>query len=76
VKQTHRVVIVEEGHKTGGVGGEIGAMIAEEILDELDAPIRRVASLDNHVPFNLVLENHIFPSPQKIVDAVRDVMSF
>ncbi len=76
VRKTHRVVIVEEGHKRGGVGGEIGAMIAEEVLDELDAPIRRVASLDIPVPFNRTLEDHIFPSDQKIVEAVRDVMSF
>ena len=76
VRQTHRVVIVEEGPKRGGVGGEIGAMIAEEALDELDAPIRRVASLDTPVPFNLALENFIFPNEQKIIEAVRGLMSF
>jgi pyruvate dehydrogenase E1 component beta subunit len=75
VRQTHRVVIVEEGPKRGGVGGEIGALIAEEVLDELDAPIRRVASLDTPIPFNLALENFIFPNEQKIIEAVRDLMS-
>ncbi len=76
VRQTHRVVIVEEGPKRGGVGGEIAALIAEEALDELDAPIRRVASLDTPIPFNLALENFIFPNEQKIVEAVKDLMSF
>jgi pyruvate dehydrogenase E1 component beta subunit len=76
VRQTHRVVIVEEGPKRGGVGGEIGAMIAEEVLDELDAPIRRVASLDVPIPFNLALESYVLPNEQKIVEAVRDAMSF
>ncbi len=76
VRKTHRVVIVEEGPKRGGVGGEIGTIIAEEALDELDAPIRRVASLDVPVPFNKTLEDYVFPNDQKIVEAVRDVMSF
>jgi len=76
VRQTHRVVIVEEGPKRGGVGGEIGAMIAEEVLDELDAPIRRVAALDTPIPFNPVLENYVLPNDQKIVEAVRNLMSF
>jgi pyruvate/2-oxoglutarate/acetoin dehydrogenase E1 component len=76
VKQTHRVVIIEEGHKSGGVGGEIAAQISEEILDELDAPIRRVASLDIPVPFSAVLEEQIFPNESKIVETARDLMSF
>jgi pyruvate dehydrogenase E1 component beta subunit len=76
VKQTHRAVIVEEGPKTGGVGGEFAALIAEEVLDYLDAPIRRVAALDIPVPFNSALEEHVFPDTQKIVKAVRDLISF
>jgi pyruvate dehydrogenase E1 component beta subunit len=76
VRQTHRVVIVEEGPKRGGVAGEIAAIIAEEILDELDAPIRRVAALDTPIPFNRVLEDHVIPDEQKIAEAVRDLMSF
>ena len=76
VKRTNRVVIVEEGPKTGGVGGEIGAIIAEEILDFLDAPIRRVASKDSPVPFNKKLEEYIFPDKQDIVNAVKDLMTF
>jgi pyruvate dehydrogenase E1 component beta subunit len=76
VRKTHRVVIVEEGPKRGGVGGEIGALIAEEVLDELDAPIRRVAALDSPIPFSSVLENYVIPNDQKILEAARDLMSF
>ena len=76
VRQTHRAVIVEEGPKTGGVGGEISALIAEEILDYLDAPIRRVASLDTPVPFNGILEDLVFPNAQKIVETARDLMAY
>jgi pyruvate/2-oxoglutarate/acetoin dehydrogenase E1 component len=76
VKKTHRVVIVEEGPKTGGVGGEIAAMISEEILDYLDSPIRRVGALDTPIPFSKVLEDQVLPDDGRIVEAVRNVMSF
>ena len=76
VKKTHRAIIVEEGPKTGGVGGEIAAMISEEILDYLDSPIRRVGALDTPIPFSKVLEDHVLPDDGRIVEAVRNVMSF
>jgi pyruvate/2-oxoglutarate/acetoin dehydrogenase E1 component len=76
VKKTHRVVIAEEGPKTGGVGGEIAAMISEEILDYLDSPIRRVGALDCPIPFSKVLEDRVLPDDGRIVEAVRNVMSF
>jgi pyruvate dehydrogenase E1 component beta subunit len=76
VMKTHRAVIVEEGPKTGGVGGEIAALLAEEVLDYLDAPIRRVAALDTPIPFNSKLENCVFPNTQKIVETVKDLMKY
>lgn len=76
VKKTHRVVIAEEGPKTGGVGGEIAAMISEEVLDYLDSPIRRVGALDSPIPFSKVLEDRVLPDDGRIVEAVRNVMSF
>jgi pyruvate dehydrogenase E1 component beta subunit len=76
VKQTHRIVIAEEGPKRCGVGGEIAALIGEEILDELDAPIRRVASLDTPVPFSGVLEDYVIPDAQNIVEAARGIIDF
>jgi pyruvate dehydrogenase E1 component beta subunit len=76
VRRTHRAVIVEEGPKTGGVGGEMAAVMSEEVLDDLDAPIRRVAALDTPIPFSKALEDYVFPDVSKIVGAVREVMSF
>ncbi|MBW2057289.1 MAG: alpha-ketoacid dehydrogenase subunit beta [Deltaproteobacteria bacterium] len=76
VTKTHRAVIVEEGPKTGGVGGEIAALIAEEVLDSLDAPIRRIAALDAPIPFNSALEDSVFPNAHRVVEVVRDLMSF
>jgi pyruvate/2-oxoglutarate/acetoin dehydrogenase E1 component len=76
VRRTHRAVIVEEGPKTGGVGGEIAALIAEEALDDLDAPIRRVAALDTPIPFSGVLEDYVLPDAQRVVETVRDLLAF
>ncbi len=74
VRKTNRVVIVEEGCKTGGVGAEISAVINEEAFDYLDAPIARVAAHDAPIPFSKPLEDYVLPNEEKIVDAVRKVM--
>jgi acetoin:2,6-dichlorophenolindophenol oxidoreductase subunit beta len=58
------------------VGGEIAALIAEQVLDYLDAPVRRVAALDTPLPFNLALEDYVLPDEKKIAEAVRDLMKF
>jgi len=74
VRKTGRVVIVEEGPKTGGVGAELSASIAERFSPSLKAPIVRVASPDVPVPFAPVLENAYRPDPDRIVEGVRQVL--
>jgi pyruvate dehydrogenase E1 component beta subunit len=76
VRKTGRVVIVEEGPRTGSVSAEIAAGILERFGDYLRCPIRRVASADVPVPFTPVLENAYRPDVPRIVSAVRDVMQF
>ena len=76
VRKTGRVVIVEEGPKTGGVSAELVAGITERFADSLLAPVVRVASPDVPVPFAPVLENAYRPDPQRIADAVRKVMAY
>lgn len=71
VRKTGRVVIVEEGPKTGGVSAEIAAGIMERFGDSLMAPIVRVASPDVPVPFSPMLENAYRPDAPRIVDAAR-----
>ena len=75
VRKTGRVVVVEEGPKTGGVSAEIAAGIAERFGDSLVAPVVRVASADVPVPFTPVLENAYRPDPPRIVQAVRDLLA-
>ena len=76
VKKTGRVVIVEEGPKTGSVSAEIAAGILERFGEYLRCPIRRVASADVPVPFTPVLENAYRPDVPRVVQAVREVMQF
>ena len=76
VRKTGRVVIVEEGPKTGSVSAEIAASVMEEFGEYLRCPIRRVASADVPVPFTPVLENAYRPDVPRIVEAARAVMQF
>jgi pyruvate/2-oxoglutarate/acetoin dehydrogenase E1 component len=71
VTKTHRVVVVHEAHKTGGVGAEIVTRIMEEAFDQLDAPIERVAALDVPVPYSRPLEQTVLPGVGDIIDGVR-----
>jgi pyruvate dehydrogenase E1 component beta subunit len=74
VRRTGRVVIVEEGPKTGGVAAEIAAGIMERFGEHLLAPVVRVASADVPVPFTPVLENAYRPDQARIVAAVRELL--
>ena len=76
VKKTGRVVIVEEGPKTGSVSAEVAAGILERFGEYLRCPIRRVASADVPVPFTPVLENAYRPDVPRIVEAAKAVMQF
>jgi pyruvate/2-oxoglutarate/acetoin dehydrogenase E1 component len=71
VAKTHRAVILEEAVKTGAFGAQIAAWLAEELFDELDAPIQRVASADVPMPFCPSLEECVIPNVGDVVAAVR-----
>ena len=74
IKKTGRVVIVEEGPKTGGVCAEIAAGIMEHCSEYLQAPVIRIASPDVPVPFTPVLENAYRPDVVRIVAGARQAM--
>lgn len=75
VERTGRCVIVHEAPLTGGFGGEIAARVAEHALLSLLAPIRRVTGYDCVMPLPR-LEAHFMPSTNRIMAAIRDVMSY
>ena len=67
LSKTHKAVIVTEENRRGGYGGEISAIIAEEMFDYLDAPVIRLGALDTPVPFAPVLEQAYLPNAQDII---------
>ena len=71
VKRTNRLVVVHEGWKFGGFGGEIAASVTEAAFDWLDAPVARVGALDVPMPFNDRLERIVIPSAERIIAAVK-----
>jgi pyruvate dehydrogenase E1 component beta subunit len=75
VRKTGRLVIVTEDCKTAGVSAEIAAIVAEEALDYLDAPIKRVAEPDTPIPFSPSMEQFVIPNENSIVQAVRSIVS-
>jgi 2-oxoisovalerate dehydrogenase E1 component beta subunit len=76
VRKTSRVLIVHEDTLTGGFGGELAALIAEHDFEYLDAPVRRVCSLDTPVPFARNLEQVFMPDEKKITDAARALVAY
>jgi pyruvate dehydrogenase E1 component beta subunit len=74
VKKTGRVLVVEEGCKTGGVGAEISAVIMEEAFDYLDAPVQRLGNPDVPIPYSPKLEDFIIPNKNSIIQAVKKIV--
>jgi len=75
VKKTGRLVIATEDCRTCGIGSEIAAMISEEAIDYLDAPIKRIAALDVPVPYSPALEKVVIPDENGIIGAVKELVS-
>lgn len=75
IQKTARVVIVHEAHKRAGPGAEIAALIAEEALDWLDAPVIRVGAKNAPLPYAPDLEQAILPNVSDVVAAVRRVVA-
>ena len=74
LSKTGRLVVVEDGVKRGGVGGEIAGIAAEEMLDCLDAPVRRLGAVDAPLPAGRYGEKMMGPSVEEIVGAVKEIV--
>jgi pyruvate/2-oxoglutarate/acetoin dehydrogenase E1 component len=74
VKKTTKVVIVHEAQVTGGIGGEIAAIIADEAFGYLDAPIKRVGAKWTPISFPSVLEDYVLPSDDDIERAIKEIV--
>src|SRR5881227_3186757 len=76
VKKTSRALILHEASLTGGIGGEISAIISQEAFEWLDAPVLRVASLDTPVPYSPPLEDYYLPQVTDVLDAARKLAAY
>jgi pyruvate/2-oxoglutarate/acetoin dehydrogenase E1 component len=75
VARTRRIVIVDEGWKSGSISAEIAARLAEDALYELDAPVRRVCSREVPVPYAAHLEEAALPRVEQIVATARALVA-
>ncbi|MBO3458106.1 alpha-ketoacid dehydrogenase subunit beta [Aetokthonos hydrillicola Thurmond2011] len=75
VRKTHKVIVVEECMKTGGIGAELIASINDRLFDELDAPVLRLSSQDIPTPYNGSLERLTIVQPEQIVEAVKKMVA-
>jgi 2-oxoisovalerate dehydrogenase E1 component beta subunit len=76
VKKTNRALVVHEDTKTGGIAGEIAAILCEKAFGDLDGPVFRVTALDTPVPYSPPLEEHFLPNTQKIVAAAKELAKY
>jgi 2-oxoisovalerate dehydrogenase E1 component len=76
VRKTSRVIVAHEDMLSWGYGAEIAARIADELFDELDAPVRRVGAMDTFVAYQPVLEDAILPQPENILKAILDLRAY
>jgi 2-oxoisovalerate dehydrogenase E1 component beta subunit len=76
VAKTSRCIVLYEANRTGGIGGEIAAVVAEEGFEYLDAPIVRLASHDVLTPYSPPLESAFMPSVAQVVAAAKRVVEY
>ena len=76
IRKTSRVIVLHEDTLSWGYGAEIAARIADELFDDLDAPVRRVAALDTFVAYQPILEDVILPQPERIFQAISDLIKY
>lgn len=71
VRKTNKVIVLHEDTKTGGIAGEIAAIINEEAFEDLDGPVVRITALDTPVPFSPPQEQRFLPQVRDLVDKAR-----
>lgn len=74
IRKTHLAAVVEESNKTAGIGAELAALFQEELYDELDGPVARIAALDVPMPYNMAMEKYSIPDVERICATIRGMM--
>ena len=76
VRKTSRVIIAHEDTLSWGYGGEIAARIADELFEDLDAPVKRIGAMDTFVAYQPVLEDAILPQPDTVLKAITELHAY
>ena len=76
VRKCNKVILLHEGTRTGGMAGELAALIAERAFEDLDGPIVRITGLDTPVPFSPPLEEYFLPNARKVIEAARKLARY
>jgi len=76
VRKCNKVILLHEDTRTGGMAGELAALIAEKAFEDLDGPIVRITAPDTPVPFSPPLEEYFLPNAQKVIEAARELAAY
>jgi len=76
VRKTSKVLILDEANRTCAAGAEVAALIAELAFEDLDGPVRRVATPDVPIPFSPPLEQAVLPSVDRVKEAARELLDY
>ncbi|HTU32470.1 MAG TPA: alpha-ketoacid dehydrogenase subunit beta [Candidatus Acidoferrum sp.] len=76
LKKTNKLLVVHEDTRTGGIAGEIAALVCESAFEELDGPIMRVTAPDTPVPYSPPLEERFLPNVEKVVATARELAKY
>ena len=76
VRKTNRVIVAHEDMLSWGYGAEIAARIADELFDDLDAPVRRIGAMDTFVAYQPKLEEAILPQPETVLKAIVELKRY
>jgi 2-oxoisovalerate dehydrogenase E1 component len=76
IQKTNRALVLHEANITGGIGAEIASIISEEAFEFLDAPVKRVASLDTAIPFSSHIESNVYLPHERFENALRELLEY
>src|SRR5437899_12910898 len=76
LRKTNKCLVVHEDTKTGGIAGEIAAILCERAFGHLDGPLVRVTALDTPVPYAPTLEEYFLPNKEKVVHAAKELARY
>ncbi len=76
VRRCSKVVVVDEANETCAAGAQVAALIAEKGFEDLDGPVRRVATADVPIPFSPPLEQAVLPSVDRVREAIRELLEY